>query len=487
MNCLRKEASRILNLNTIPTDTSLYSGYWPPILSFHEPKSSYITLQACLCNPSTFKVSEIDRSSEDLASFALDSGLGLAGAGGETPAYSLKLVNFQRDSKRTLHVDRSVFLDTFRRLSLDEYALYLYLTDTPGLHFLGSRSSHPSLSAAAENATSVLGFYVNCIDHTLIWSYNQATGATNAISIVRYRPDANTLMRSILTSRDDCVMFNPLFLGFVSCFQGFSTFWNTSELSDTVGEAELMTYTQNLQNFQTMELDHRSTELLVHLSNRCVRAGSVVTTTESKLQMLRLSRDIARRLEHESPLWDELKLIHESGPPGAVPGFEITGGTLQQQTTREIQHAVAFLQQQIEYRIANWEYIQKKSRETVNLIMGRIQRTDTVVNKRDSSSMNVIAMVTMAFLPSTFLATLFAVPALQESVTLKSNFYLYMVCAVPTTGVVFLLWGVWTERLSKADLNPSCIDTIHKHMGKHCIVLDVERLYLLLHVLLYRQ
>lgn len=82
--------------------------------------------------------------------------------------------------------------------------------------------------------------------------------------------------------------------------------------------------------------------------------------------------------------------------------------------------------------------------------MNRVQRTDAVINQRDSSSMKVIAIMTMAFLPATFFATLFAVPSLSWNenapVVVKSNFWVYVAFALPTTAIVFVVWAVCTRR-----------------------------------------
>jgi hypothetical protein len=62
--------------------------------------------------------------------------------------------------------------------------------------------------------------------------------------------------------------------------------------------------------------------------------------------------------------------------------------------------------------------------------------------KSDSASMKTVAIMTMAFLPATFFAALFAIPSLQwdnEDVVQK-NFWVYWAFTLPTTAAVFLLW-----------------------------------------------
>ncbi|KAJ2973222.1 hypothetical protein NUW58_g8991 [Xylaria curta] len=68
--------------------------------------------------------------------------------------------------------------------------------------------------------------------------------------------------------------------------------------------------------------------------------------------------------------------------------------------------------------------------------------------KRDSSGMKSITIITMAFLPATFFATLFAVPTLdwKGSPIVTSDFWIYWAFTLPTTAFVFLLWLSLTYR-----------------------------------------
>jgi len=70
--------------------------------------------------------------------------------------------------------------------------------------------------------------------------------------------------------------------------------------------------------------------------------------------------------------------------------------------------------------------------------------------KRDSSAMKTIAVMTMAFLPATFLAALFAFPALEWERKIHiemDGFGLYWAVAIPATAMVFLVWTLITERV----------------------------------------
>lgn len=64
--------------------------------------------------------------------------------------------------------------------------------------------------------------------------------------------------------------------------------------------------------------------------------------------------------------------------------------------------------------------------------------------------MKTIAIMTMAFLPGTFFAALFAVPSLRWDQTsprvIQSEFWVYWAFTGPVTVLVFLIWLVLTKR-----------------------------------------
>ena|SRR5436190_22691094 len=62
--------------------------------------------------------------------------------------------------------------------------------------------------------------------------------------------------------------------------------------------------------------------------------------------------------------------------------------------------------------------------------------------------MKTIAIMTMVFLPGTFLAALFAVPSLQWTAdrVMTSKFWVYWAFTIPITLAVLAIWAVITMR-----------------------------------------
>lgn len=62
--------------------------------------------------------------------------------------------------------------------------------------------------------------------------------------------------------------------------------------------------------------------------------------------------------------------------------------------------------------------------------------------------MKTVAIMTMAFLPGTFFAALFAMPSLQwdEPDVIQSKFWVFWAFTLPVTVLVFCIWLGITER-----------------------------------------
>jgi hypothetical protein len=86
------------------------------------------------------------------------------------------------------------------------------------------------------------------------------------------------------------------------------------------------------------------------------------------------------------------------------------------------------------------------ARTSIGLTSANIKLAEAM--KRDSSSMRTVAVMTMAFLPGTFFAAVFAIPSLRwnEPRVIQKNFWIYWAFTLPFTGLVFLIWALLTYR-----------------------------------------
>ena len=80
-------------------------------------------------------------------------------------------------------------------------------------------------------------------------------------------------------------------------------------------------------------------------------------------------------------------------------------------------------------------------------------RLIAVASQRDSSSMKVIAVVTMCFLPGTFVASIFSIPLFDWSANnnkaiyrhefWQPRFIVYLSVTVPLMALTFAIWAFW--------------------------------------------
>ncbi|KAK8077648.1 hypothetical protein PG996_003818 [Apiospora saccharicola] len=85
--------------------------------------------------------------------------------------------------------------------------------------------------------------------------------------------------------------------------------------------------------------------------------------------------------------------------------------------------------------------------------MAKLDAEIAAASKRDSASMKTVAVLTMAFLPATFFAALFAIPSLDwkgaaeaGGSVIQSNFWVYWAFTLPATVLVFIVWLVLNNR-----------------------------------------
>jgi hypothetical protein len=258
---------------------------------------------------------------------------------GASPSASLRVIVVPRewDKRSILYMGRIAFLKLFNILALDEYALYLYITNVPGLHFLGRRTPN------AGESSPLLSFYLGTEDYTFIWSYNPRTRATNAMLFgeanATYK--TNQLLHAMWIR--DAIIFHPLYLAFLDCSQGFLGISD----SDTSFKPN-----PDLVSVD-MELDIDLSADLVHFSQARMLYGKHLTNGERSAMRLENLESIARQLNprHADSLWNEAEIrdIIASVASGDDNDDEM------QRSTREIRAAIPLLQRHLVSRITHFE------------------------------------------------------------------------------------------------------------------------------------
>ena len=87
----------------------------------------------------------------------------------------------------------------------------------------------------------------------------------------------------------------------------------------------------------------------------------------------------------------------------------------------------------------------------INTALARDSRAMSTRSQRDNSSMRTIAIVSLFFLPATFVASFFAMPIIDwsgdsQSPIVSRWFWIYWVVSVPLTCVIVVGWLVWYKK-----------------------------------------
>ncbi|KAI9737256.1 MAG: hypothetical protein M1818_005789 [Claussenomyces sp. TS43310] len=120
-----------------------------------------------------------------------------------------------------------------------------------------------------------------------------------------------------------------------------------------------------------------------------------------------------------------------------------------------IQNRLEFLVEGLEFQmprlrrakahtVLNQTGLENRTASDANKISLQIARE----SKADSTAMKAVAVLTMSFLPATFVAALFAMPlfdwsAPRGSTVVNDRFWVYWVVTVPGTLIVLVLWRTW--------------------------------------------
>ncbi|KAK3365598.1 hypothetical protein B0T24DRAFT_393263 [Lasiosphaeria ovina] len=130
-------------------------------------------------------------------------------------------------------------------------------------------------------------------------------------------------------------------------------------------------------------------------------------------------------------------------------------------TWRDALEGIPILREELRSLLLIADGLDKRIQVQLSIIYNLIARADSQASlklakraKEDSSSMKTVAIMTMAFLPATFFAALFAMPTLQwdTSQVVQDNFWVYLAFTLPSTALVFVIWGVVTQRQAIKDL-----------------------------------
>ncbi|KAF2231457.1 hypothetical protein EV356DRAFT_535437 [Viridothelium virens] len=307
---------------------------------------------------------------------------------------------------------------------LDPYLIYMFHRNVPGYFQLSSSSSNDTL----------LNFYINSQAYWMLWSYESATVSTNAVLISRISPGRPASYPSLHAhiKRYSSLAGHPLFLAVATVIE------RTTYIDKFMREQHRrIGLTEQFTGFSHFYLDtpqhhtENAEETLARLSNQSRSASSVLVGLADMMQHLQLLTSV-------------VDAFLSSSFSGNMQGID----SIRRQDAA-IKSVGSILRPQVKERFGYVNFVKYRAQNQLTVLFNLLARGDAQANidlakaaVHDSTSMKTIAIMTMGFLPATFVAALFAVPSLQwdQPTVIGSRFWVYWAITIPTTILVFIIW-----------------------------------------------
>ncbi|KAI1464834.1 glycoside hydrolase family 31 protein [Daldinia caldariorum] len=370
------------------------------------------------------------------------------------PAASLKLVviDSRLESWSTpfpsLWVTKDIFLGLVDAMHMSPAALWLLRSEYDGFHYFPSSSAIYDKVEGQEDATAdVDTYYVGTSNFVLVWTFNQQTLQTHALWILRQQHSFSSSAPAAwfvnVLRRHQEHLRSPFLLAYVTALSVCCMF--DGEIS----------YRAHM-----VRLTERETGYSRHSSSIEERLGMESITVYIK-DVGEVLNHIANNERHFRLIDVVLDFVLDSAlmPDAAAVGDE---------STRRLIATIPLLRRRMHASQEYLKYLKERAERLSTVLFALLTHEDSATNaeladagrriaeaaRRDSSSMRTVAIMTMAFLPATFFAALFALPSLDwhaesaAGVVQNPGFWVYWAFTLPSTAVVFGLWLLLDRRKS---------------------------------------
>ncbi|KAI1277891.1 hypothetical protein F5Y07DRAFT_76998 [Xylaria sp. FL0933] len=367
---------------------------------------------------------------------------------------------------------KACFLGLIDALDIDRCVLQPIVSNTSGF------VEYSDTISSSLGKSNISTYFLANAWIQLIWSFNFATSETKAILITRRdpsNPQTQNHSRQVVADFLDSLrqqrvnIFSPYTLLFITLVQmstreykslkpgklddGATTFENKTEYGAYSDAGHLTPHQKDDPTLSS--ITHEDLAVTAkYIETTMVSLASdeqQMDLIDSLLDTLSEQSSWRLRLVGESTLKRRLELCERD-----MSVFSAVLRPLRQQNAASrsaLKYMAARTRGQEQTMLA------LRAQEDARLTRAMASTTQDLVQaaKRDASSMKTIAVMTMAFLPGTFFAALFAMPLLrwdagtdgdiddsnggQQSV-ISERFWVYWVFTLPVTAFVFLIWLV---------------------------------------------
>ncbi|KAI0382486.1 hypothetical protein F5Y04DRAFT_46888 [Hypomontagnella monticulosa] len=345
----------------------------------------------------------------------------------------------------SLWVTKDVFLNLVDAMAMDPSALWLLRSEYDGFHHFPCDDSLASKYDEGIGAGSgVDTYYVGTSNFALIWTFDRRNLHTQALWILRqgqsFSNSAPVAWFVNILRRHREHVYSPFLLAYVTALSVCCLF--DGEIS---------------YRAHVVRLTERETGYSTHSSSIEERLGMESLTVYIK-DVGEVLNHIANKERHFRLVDSILDFILENAilDPGIFSATE-------EESTRKLLAAIPFLRRRMHACQEYLKYLKERSERLSAVLFALLTHEDSATHaeladasrriaeaaQRDSRSMKTVAIMTMAFLPATFFAALFALPSLDwrffgssgpTPSVVQPGFWVYWAFTLPATALVFLLW-----------------------------------------------
>ncbi|KAH8674228.1 hypothetical protein BX600DRAFT_227290 [Xylariales sp. PMI_506] len=362
---------------------------------------------------------------------------------------SLNLIFLPKRDWKATSQNRAVATSIFNFLKIDPVMTYYLMSHRSGWYFV-------------KNPDGGYSFMIKDYLYMLAWSFHPETLETRALLAER----SEYCSHSSLRTRDrkfgipglrKAHLYHPLFLAYVGLVDFVFYFdFVIIDGSVNIGDVEKSTghgFWVKVQERQSTRVESKpDTEIETNLLVKAQRDIVAITGVFANLwKSVSIAKTVAETLDNLET-WERTFL--DLNPHADCRNYH-------QECAKSIRSAVGLLKLRIKTIEQSGKAIDDRAAAQSNIVSALLLRVDNglshsiaVANTaiaeatmRDSKDMKAIAIMTMAFLPSTFVAALFAVPSLQwtEANVIQDNFWVYWAFSIPTTILVFVIWDFFNN------------------------------------------
>ncbi|KAH9905969.1 hypothetical protein F4778DRAFT_688308 [Xylariomycetidae sp. FL2044] len=405
------------------------------------PNHTYSTISIAASPATDPKFSQVPVSQDGLVSFFKHH---LDGQNNQPPSASLQLVTIigQRDRPFIIfQVKKDVFMEIVHSIHLEPTVLSMIHYQYDGFHHFPRHGRDV--------------YYLGTTRFALVWVFDHQTLTTSAIQVIRIlsipgEGDFTKLVDDLL-ERHRGLIHAPMLLGYVTALALCNRYDHEIMVDESHFYRRIWNDTGYGMDYRVENINPRNFKHRVKVEDLALlvqRINGVLNHISRKQRNLRMVATILNFTKTQS----------------AMQGImSPEGQTMVAQSTMKLEAAAVPLQCRVDASQDYLRFLQGGSERLAQLLFALMTHEDASVNtelaassrkiaeaaKRDSSSMKTVAIMTMAFLPGTFIAALFAVPSLDwdsDNTVVTRYFWVYWAFTLPATALVFLLWLLLDNR-----------------------------------------